>query len=166
MTAIEHRLTDPDVDLVELTRRIGAQTGQDLCFVARRPKDGDVGVLMFELAGTDVRVPVDPRLVVGTIDALATERGAARRRAVVVHQGVIAAQLAEPELLHYGAEDLAAFDAAATDVQRWAVVRAVLARAAVGEAMSNDQLMSEWQERVEHHRTCRTCNPTLDGTPT
>jgi hypothetical protein len=45
---IAHPLTDPDVDLAELTRRVGEKTGQDLCFVSRAPRDGVPGVLMFE----------------------------------------------------------------------------------------------------------------------
>lgn len=159
MTVIEHVLTDPDVDLVELTRRVGVKTGQELCFVARRPQDGVNGVLIFELADAAVRVPVEPRMVVSTIDEMAAERAVTKRRATARHTQELAEELTEPDLPHHAAEQLELFDAATSDAKRWAAVRAVLAHAADGEARFNETAMAAWRGRVEHLRTCPHCMP-------
>src|SRR3954469_20373458 len=103
---IAHPLTDPDVDLAELTRRVGEKTGQDLCFVSRAPRDGVPGVLMFEHPITTERVPVETRIVVSTIDELATERAEAQRQGRARHERALAEELAQPELSDHANEQL------------------------------------------------------------
>src|SRR4051812_25006362 len=124
---IAHPLTDPDVDLAELTRMVGEKTGQDLWFVSRAPRDRFPVVLMFEHPITTERFHVEARVLGSTIDELATGQAGAQRQGRARHEPALAEELAQPELSDHANEQLEAFDAARTDAGRWAAVRAVLA---------------------------------------
>lgn len=129
---IEHTLRRGDLNLDEIRERVSDRVGRPLGMVSSAPTADGPGVLMFEEMGTDQRVAVDPRIVVSVVDGMGRELDQTRAHIVTetrrsqdpdhVH--------AVPDVPPIAGDRLAAFDAAATDEERFAVIRAYFAYAA------------------------------------
>lgn len=142
---IEHKLPRADLDLDEICGRVSARVGRTLGMVTSPPTDGQPGTLMFEEMGTDTRVALDPRIVVSVLDELGRELDQTRAHVVTETR-----RTQEPGHVHVvpdvpptAAGWLAGFDAATTDAQRFAAIRAFLAYTAGKESEYRAQVAAD-----------------------
>lgn len=142
---IEHKLLRADLDLDVIRERVSDRVGRPLGMVSRAPVDDQPGVLMFEEMGSDERVAIDPRIVVSVVDGLSRELDQTRAHVVTETR-----RTQDPDHVHLvpdvppiAGDRLAAFDAATTDEERFAVIRAYFAYAAGREDEFREQVAAD-----------------------